>query len=265
MQPLAIHWWVPEGDSIRRDAAKLAALVGQRIERATTQGLVRDLAGRVVTAVTPYGKHLTIVVDDGTELRVHRGIRGSFTATARADGEAWLARLSPGRASLALIVADAVYLWRDARTVEISPRRGARRGIAVAQLGLDVLADDFDSRLAASRARLHATRIVCDVLLDQRVVAGIGNIYKNEALFLCRIDPRAPISVLTDAQLDALYATANRLMKVSSRDFFVYGRTGEPCRTCRTTLQLAQLGDPPRWTWSCPQCQGQPTTDHANG
>ncbi len=246
---------MPEGDSIRRDAVTLAALVSKTIERVTTQGLERDLSSRVVAAVTPYGKHLTIALDDGTELRVHRGIRGRFNVVARADGDAWLARLSPGRASLALVVADAVYLWRDARTVEISPRRGALRGTAVAALGPDVLADDFDSRLAASRARVHDTRKICDMLLDQRVVAGIGNIYKNEALFLCGIDPRAPISGLSDAQLAALYATANALMKVSSRDYRVYGRTGQPCPTCRDPLHIAALGDPPRWTWSCPRCQ----------
>ena len=124
--------------------------------------------------------------------------------------------------------------------------------MAVAALGPDVLAVDFDAHLAATRARVHTTRMICDVLLDQRVAAGIGNIYKNEALFLCGIDPRAPISALSDAQLEALYVRARALMQVSSRDFYVYSRTGQPCRTCHTPLHLASLGNPPRWTWSPP-------------
>lgn len=247
---------MPEGDSIRRDAVKLAPLVGKTVERVTTQGLERDLAGRQITAATPYGKHMTIALDDGTEIRVHRGIRGGFRVLARAEGEAWLARMSPGRASLALVVADAICLWRDARTVEISPRRGAQRGLAVAALGPDILGDDFDGRLLASRARLHPTRRICDVLLDQRVAAGIGNIYKNETLFLCGVNPRRPVAALSDDQLEALFAEARALMKVGARgDYHVYGRSHQPCRRCSTMLQVASLGDPPRWTWMCPLCQ----------
>ena len=246
---------MPEGDSIRRDAVKLAPLIGQAIVRVTTQGLERDLVGRVIASITPYGKHMTIGLDDGTEIRVHRGIRGGFSAVSRADGEAWLAGMSPGRASLALVVAGAIYLWRDARTVEISPRRGAQRGLAVAALGPDVMADDFDSVAAAARARVHDARMICDVLLDQRVVAGIGNIFKNEALFACGVDPRARVAQLSDTQLAALFGDAHVRMRSPRGDYGVYGRSNQPCRTCRKTLHIASLGDPPRWTWYCPQCQ----------
>jgi endonuclease-8 len=240
---------LPEGDSIRRDAQTLAPLVGQTITRVTTQGLERDLEGRAVSAVTPYGKHLTISLDDETDIRVHRGIRGRFRVLAEPP------RISPGRASLVIETADAVYAWLDAREVEIAPRRAAFRGRAVASLGPDVLADAFDSRQAASRARLHATRKICDVVLDQHVVAGIGNIYKNEALFLCGVDPRTLVTALSDDQLAAIYTRANELMRVRSRDYFAYGRTGEPCRQCGALIEIASLGDPPRWTWTCPQCQ----------
>ncbi len=247
---------MPEGDSIRRDAVTLAPLVGQSIERVTTQGLERDLAGRTILAVTPYGKHLTISLDDGTELRVHRGIRGGFRVIPRAEGERTLGRMSPGRASLALVLTGASCLWRDARTVEISPRRGAQRGMAVAALGPDVLGDVFDGRELAARARAHPTRRICDVLLDQRIAAGIGNIYKNETLFLCGVDPRTPVVSLTDDQLVALYTEARRLMQIGARgDFQVYGRSHQPCRRCSSLLQVASLGDPPRWTWMCPLCQ----------
>jgi endonuclease VIII len=266
---------VPEGDSIRRIAAQLAPLANQMLERVTTQGLARAIAGRTVTAIDPHGKHLVLDLDDGTQVRVHLGMNGRFRRYPRAEGEATLARISPGRASLAIVVADAVYLWTQARTVEIAARRAPLRGMAVAALGPDVLADDFDSRLAASRARLHASRSIADVLLDQRVVAGIGNIYKCEALFLCGVDPRTPIARLADERIAAIYQAARTLMQASVRGalapaepfrgdrYHVYSRGGQPCGTCETPIVSYQWGEIARWTWQCPHCQA--ANDHAAG
>ena len=162
---------MPEGDSIRRVANKLAPLVGQKIVRATTQGLPRALAGRTVTHVDAHGKHLTIDLDDQTQLHVHQGMNGRFLMYARAPGEARLAKTSPGRASLVLVTEQHLYLWLTCPTVEIIPRRAPRAGMTLANLGPDVLAGDFDSRLAAARAALHESRTIGEVLLDQRVVA----------------------------------------------------------------------------------------------
>jgi formamidopyrimidine-DNA glycosylase len=94
---------MPEGDTIRGVANALALLVGQTIERATTQGLVRALAGRTVTHVDAHGKHLFIDLDDQTQLHVHQGMNGRFRAMSRSDGDVQLARMSPGRASLAIV------------------------------------------------------------------------------------------------------------------------------------------------------------------
>lgn len=257
---------MPEGDTIHRIAASLAPrLTGKTLARVTTQGLVRDLAGRTVTSVAAHGKHLVIELDNGAYLRAHLGMNGRFRAYDRAAGEARLARMSPGRASLALITDDGVYLWIGAPTIEIAHRRHPRHGMAVATLGPDILSNDFDNRLAAARAAEHGSRIIVDVLLDQRVVAGIGNIYKCEALFLAGVDPRTPVDQLDADRLEQIYAAACRLMRASvappsqgapaRAPFWVYSHTGKPCRRCGTLITCTSLGEPARWTWSCPTCQ----------
>ena len=257
---------MPEGDSIKRVAIALAPLVGQTLERVTTQGLERGLAGRTVTAVHPHGKHLMIDLDDGTQLRAHLGMNGRVRRYSREDGEALLTRLSPGRASLALVTVDVVVVWINARTIEVAPRRAPMRGMAVASLGPDVLAADFDPQLAASRALAHPTQMIGEVLLDQRVAAGIGNIWRCESLFHCGIDPRTPTGELTQVEIASLYTAARQLMSanlepeargaVRARDgFAVYSRTNRPCVRCATQISAIQLGDPPRWTWWCVKCQ----------
>lgn len=262
---------MPEGDTIHRIAASLAPrLAGKVLERVTTQGLARDVAGRRVTSVAAHGKHLVIELDDGAYLRAHLGMNGRFRAYDRARGEALLARMSPGRASLALVTDDGVYLWIGAPTIEISHRRDPLHGTAVAALGPDVLADPFDSRVAAARAALHGSRRIADVLLDQRVIAGIGNIYKTEALFAAGVDPRTRVDQLDAAALEAIYAAAHRLMIANAEPqrgrspllppqnaapHQVYSRTGRPCPRCGTPIDCYSLGEPPRWTWSCPRCQ----------
>jgi endonuclease-8 len=247
---------MPEGDSLRRIANQLAPLVGQTIERATTQGLERAaLADRAVTAVDAYGKHLLIDLDHGTQIRTHLGMTGRVRSYARGNEP----HISPGRASLLLVTASHVYLWVTAKRIEIAARRAPMRGHAIAQLGPDVLAGDFDCRQAASRAALHDSRMIADVLLDQRVVAGIGNIYKSEALFRCRVDPRTRIRDLGEHQLVEIYAEAHRLMAASvagtPEPHRAYSRTNKPCPRCGTPISAYQLGDPPRWTWSCATCQ----------
>jgi endonuclease-8 len=272
---------MPEGDTIHRIAASLGPrLTHQVLERVTTQGLVRDLAGRTVQSVAAHGKHLVIELDGGTYLRAHLGMNGRFRAYDRERGDAMLARLSPGRASLVLVTADGVYVWIGAPTIEISNRRAPRHGMAVASLGPDVLEADFDCRAAAARAAEHGSQLIAQVLLDQRVVAGIGNIWRSESLFAAGIDPRTRVADLDLEALAAIYAAAHRLMTASvgepahgaarafaagrdlsarpslrSAPYQVYSRTGQPCPRCGAAIACYALGEPPRWTWSCPTCQ----------
>jgi endonuclease-8 len=249
---------MPEGDSIRIVANALAPLVGQTIEAATTRGLARAIAGRTVTHVDAHGKNLFIDLDDATQIRVHQGMNGRFRALSRTAGDAQLARMSPGKVSLAITTASHVFLWITCPTVEIVARRAPRRGMAEASLGPDVLAGGFDSREAARRASAHAQRTIGEVLLDQRVAAGIGNIWKTESCFACRVDPRTLVCNLPEHVLVQLYETARELMQQSvdgDRAFAAYTRTGKPCPRCGASIVAYQLGDPPRWTWSCPGCQ----------
>lgn len=265
---------MPEGDTIHRLAARLApALVGKRLERVTTQGLVRDLTGTTVRAVTAHGKHLVIELEDGGHIRAHLGMYGRQRSWPIAEGARVLARTSPGRVSLALHVEGAIHLWLGAKTIELAARRAPGFGLAVSALGPDLLADDFEPTRAAARAAEHGTRPIADVLLDQRIAAGIGNVYKSEVLFVVGIAPRTRVATLAAASLVALYTEARALMLANlgpgprtTRDrlagdapdddrYFVYGRTGKPCRRCGGAIAGYQLGEPARWTWSCAGCQ----------
>jgi endonuclease-8 len=263
---------MPEGDTIHRIAASLAPrLTGKTLLRVTTQGLARDVAGQRVTSVAAHGKHLVIELDGGDYLRAHLGMNGRFRAYDRARGDALLARMSPGRVSLALVTDDGVYLWIGAPTIEVARRRAPLHGMAVAALGPDVLGDDFDPRIAAARAAEQPARRIADVLLDQRIAAGIGNIYKTEALFAAGVDPRTPVARLDPATLEAIYTAARRLMQArvgpagslqgmprNAAEHQIYSRTGQPCPRCGNSIACYSLGEPPRWTWSCPTCQPRP-------
>jgi endonuclease VIII len=273
---------MPEGDSIRRIATALLPLIGQTLDRVTTQGIERDLAGRTITAVAPHGKHLMIDLDNGTQLRMHLGMNGRVRRYSRAEGETVIARMSPGRASLVLVTPGLVAVWIQAKTIEIAPRRAPMRGLAVAALGPDVLADGFAPHVAAERAftQHEPGELIATVLLDQRVAAGIGNIWKCESLFACGIDPRTPLGALTPEIVSSVYAAARELMIANlaltapraSRDLFaVYSKTNRPCPRCEASILAYQLGDPPRWTWSCASCQprdapvGAPLTSPVSG
>jgi endonuclease VIII len=238
---------MPEGDTIHAAARRLSVLVGTTIVRATTQGLERDLDGRTITAVSAHGKHLLIDLDDATRIRIHLGMTGRIrTQTTPARG-------SPGDLSLVLETAGLTAVFRRARTIEIAARRAPMRDVKLASLGPDILAPAFDVDAAAERA-LARTGTVSEVLLDQRVVAGIGNIYKNEALWACRVDPRAQIAQLDRATVATLFATARSRMQTRDRTRHVYQRTGEPCERCSTTIVRGEVAG--RTTWWCPRCQG---------
>ncbi len=144
----------------------------------------------------------------------------------------------------------------------------------LSRLGPDVLADDFDWDLYRERvAKVQADRSVADLLMDQRVLAGVGNEYKNEVLFLERLHPRTPIGALDPHRLDALADRARRLMLPNAhragrvttgmqgptRQSWIFERTGRPCRRCRTPVVAERIGDPfPRITYWCPTCQPAP-------
>jgi endonuclease-8 len=261
---------MPEGDSIHKLAARMGPLlVGRSLRRVTTQGLEREaLAGQEVTAVRAVGKHLLINTGDGTELRTHLGMNGRWRRYPPGTDPP----MSPGRASLVLATDHDVLVCINARTVEIAGRRAPMRGAAVAALGPDVLGRDFDPRDAAARARAQPRRPIGEILLDQGVAAGIGNVYRCEVLFLERLDPTATVAALDDEQLVAAYRRARELMgqnlgpgprvtapatHATTTRTWVYGRTGLPCLVCGSAILTDVDRDLRRLYW-CPRCQALP-------
>jgi endonuclease-8 len=156
--------------------------------------------------------------------------------------------------------------------------RGVERHGELAKLGPDLLADDFDAAEAVRRLRARSDMEVADALLNQRVMAGVGNVYKSEVLFACRVNPFLPVAALTDAQVDCLVSTARKFLRANvteglasmttymgfrrttareqpSERLWVYGRAGEPCRRCGMPIQLKKQGRDARLTYWCAACQ----------
>ena len=160
-----------------------------------------------------------------------------------------------------MLATDAdVFVCRRAATVELSDRRAPHRGMAVATLGPDLLDPTVDlARVIDRVADQPATRAIGEVLLDQRIAAGIGNIWRCESLFVVGIDPRTPIGDVDPDDVLRVYQVARDLMRRSveeSRrppDKHVHDRAGQGCTTCGTRIEVYRLGD--RHAYSCPRCQ----------
>ena len=257
---------MPEGDTLFRTAAGLRPhLVGRRVSaaRATRPGpQVERVVGATVDAVESHGKNLVIRFDNGLELRTHMRMNGSWHRYR--PGERW--RRPPSRARVVLEVPGAVAVCFDAPVVELFEERAEDLHSALGSLGPDLLALDFDAGEALRRLRAPERRdlTISAALLDQRALAGIGNIWRNETLFAERIDPLARVADLDDQTLGRIVATARRLLKASARvppgragPMQVYRRTGRPCPRCGTAIRSDQLrGETPRTTYWCPRCQG---------
>lgn len=261
---------MPEGDTLFQAATRLrAALAGSTLRRVS--GSHRDvvrhggrLAGSRVTGVESAGKHLLIDFDNGWALRTHLGMPGSWHLY-RPD-ERW--RRSPGAARVVLHTDAWVAVCFAAPTVHIAPAAVVRERID--HLGPDAAADAFDGPAVLARARAgDQGRTAADLLLDQSVLAGVGNVYKSEVLFLERIHPATPVCRLDDGEILALALRAHRLLLANrrpgrrvttgrrgrGRELWVSGRTGRPCRRCGTVISEAWLGEPARVTAWCSACQ----------
>jgi len=258
---------VPEGDTLFRTAAGLRPyLVGRDVLAARAQGpgsvpQIQRVVGRRVDAVEAHGKNLLIRFDGGLEIRTHLRMNGSWHRYR--PGERW--RRPPARARLVLEVDGAVAVCFDAPVVELFETRAERVHPTLSALGPDLLKPDFDAAEAHRRLRApdRSAMTISAALLDQRAMAGLGNIWRNETLFAERVDPFAHVSDIDDATLDRLIATGRRLLTASAglapgrAPTRVYRRTGRPCPRCGTAIRSAPLsGDVPRTTYWCPSCQG---------
>lgn len=265
---------MPEGDTIFRTADVLrAALVGRRITGARAQArpglrrvpdLSRVLAATVVS-VEPRGKHLLIGFDNGLTLRTHLRMSGSWHRYR--PGEPW--RRPAREASAILETAASVAVAFNTPTVELLTDADLRRSRPLHELGPDLLSRDFDTDEALHRLRERDGEELGNALLDQRAIAGIGNVYKSELAFLERLDPWAQVAAFDDAELLGVLRNARRLLAANVRGgarvttesaargeaLWVYGRAGRPCRRCGTAIRSARQGELARLTYWCPRCQ----------
>ncbi len=265
---------MPEGDTIYRTAEVLrAALGGRRITAARAQpgpGLRRVpdlsvLVGAVVERVDARGKHLLIGFSNGLTVRTHLRMTGSWHRYRR--GEPW--RRPQRQASAILETAQSVAVAFNTPVVELLTDAALRRSKPLGELGPDLLGREFDEAEALHRLRERERVELGNVLLDQRAVAGIGNVYKSEVAFLERLDPWAQVSLFDDDELVGALRTARRLLRANTRGgarattgssargegLWVYGRAGQPCRRCATVIRQGRQGELARLTYWCPRCQ----------
>lgn len=277
---------MPEGDTIYRTARHLqAGLAGGRVHRAEARGPqarataratgMERLTGHVVEQVEPRGKHLLIwFAPTALALHTHLGMHGTWHLYR--PGQRW--RKPAERAMVALAVADRVAVCFAARVCELLTAEQVTTHPTLAALGPDVLAaGDAGTDLAEARRRLDQRTgwTIGEALLDQRVIAGIGNVYKSEVLFAHRIDPWAHVEQITPATRDAVLATGERLLRANVAPgavrrtttgdpaaaggtlnrLHVYGRAGRPCLRCAAPVRVARQGEHARTTYWCPHCQ----------
>jgi endonuclease VIII len=260
---------MPEGDTVRKLATALAPeLCGRVLGSVQLRGRdLPQLVGLAVVAIETKGKLLSILLDQGLCLHSHLGLYGSWHRY-RAD-EPWLKPVR--QASLVLRTGDRVFVCFNAREVELLRTQGFRNLDRQRRLGPDLTRDDPRPESLYRRALdlLPQRTPVVDLLLDQRVACGIGNIYKSEVLFIARRSPFLRMDDLEPGDWSELYGTAGRLLRANlgsgprvTREvqdgrgtLWVYGRAGLPCLVCGAGVRRERIGVNPRSTYWCPVCQ----------
>jgi endonuclease-8 len=242
---------MPEGDAIHRAARRLQVLVGQELEvetphpRAAVKQLAPRLDGRRLESVEAIGKNLLFRFEGGLVLRSHLRMSGRWRVLGRdapVFGTPWLVMRGEQHAGV---------LW-GGPVLEIDG------GVAL-RLGPDILADPPDYDTMLTRLRRENEREIGDALLDQRLVAGIGNVWKVESLWAMRVSPWRRLSGVTDEELLAVLGEAHRLMRARVDGVpgmrHVYRRKGRACPRCGTPVKSWPQGDDARMTYWCPNCQ----------
>jgi endonuclease-8 len=269
---------VPEGDTVWLAAQRMhTALAGAALRRGEfriPQLATVDLSGATVEEVLPRGKHLLVRLADGRTLRTHFRMDGSWHIYRA--GTTW--RGGPGH-DIRVVLATDRWECVGYRLHDIDLVPTAEEDRLVGHLGPDVLGPDWDLDEALRRLGEHPDEQIGVALLDQRNLAGIGNLYKVESLFLLGVHPWARVADVPD--LAGLVERARTLMRANlhhpeqnttgdrrrGRDHWVFGHRGKPCRRCGTVLLLGEQGRhlQERVTWWCPRCQatGSPVDPQA--
>jgi endonuclease-8 len=243
---------MPEGDSLHRAAQRLQVLVGERVEvetphpRAAVKGLAERLDGRRLEHVEAVGKNLLLHFEGGLVLRSHLRMKGRWRVEPRDAtrvGKPWLVLRGSEHEAV---------LWNGA-VLELVGARGAPR------LGPDILAEPPDYETMFARLRAEPEREVGDALLDQRLVAGIGNVWKAEALWEARVSPWRRLEEVDDSELRVVLEAAHTLMRTSVEGRRpgrrVYRRSGRLCPRCGGVIRSAPQAANARTAYWCPECQ----------
>lgn len=243
--------WMPEGDALARAARRLQVLVGERVEvetphpRAAVKQLAPRLDGRRLEAVEAAGKNLLLRFEGGVVLRSHLRMSGRWQVQARGSrvfGRPWLVLRGAEREAL---------LW-NGPVLELDDG-------AVRRLGPDILAKPPDLERIVANLHRDQTREIGDALLDQRLVAGIGNVWKAEALWQARVSPWRRVAGTSDDEARAILEAAHELMTASVEGGrgarAVYRRAGRGCRRCGMPIASRGQGEQNRTAYWCPGCQ----------
>lgn len=276
---------MPEGDTLHRTAQTLQkALAGRTVthfETALAQLANVDrgdpIAGRTVTKVESVGKHLLMHFSGDLTLRTHLRMNGTWHIYR--PGERWF---RPHAQMRVVIATDAyVAVGFEIPVAEFLTPAQLARHPELTKLGPDLLGVAVDQAEVLRRARERPHRTMAELLLDQRVAAGVGNVYKCEVLFTIGVHPTARVADVPDDKLREAFTIAERFLQANvqgpgpamttytghrrtthradpSERLWVYGRAGKPCRRCGTPIAYAKVGQDPRSTYFCPRCQPLP-------
>jgi len=272
---------MPEGDTIFRTARTLhRALAGRIVTRFESPlpalariDADRPLAGRTIESVVSRGKHLLMSFSGDLVLHTHMRMNGSWHLYRPDDR--WR---RPHRDMRVLVAtAHAVAVGFNVPVAEFLTTRQLARHPRIQALGPDVLDEAFDCAAARDRLRAQHSVAIADALLDQRVISGVGNVFKSEILFAARVYPFTPVANVEDAAIDRILTIALKQMRANAapdarrfgatggrrttgslhpdKGLWVYGRSGLPCRRCGATILARKTGSDARLTYWCPRCQ----------
>ena len=272
---------MPEGDTIFRAARTLHRLLaGKTVERFESAYPAlnrvnedRPLPGRTVESVTSRGKHLLMTFSGALVLHTHMRMNGTWHVYR--PGERW--QRPPREMRVLVATTDVVAVGFNIPIAELLPTADLARHRQLGGLGPDIADDSFDRDLVLQRMRASASIAVADALLDQRILAGIGNVLKSEILFVAGVHPFTAVQQLDDDTIGRILEVSRRLMKVNVTEtsatsgprvgrrttnsldplkkLWVYGRGGKACRRCGSSIRSRKTGSDARITYWCPACQ----------
>lgn len=253
---------MPEGDTIHRAAAALRSGLGDGPLTAFEAPVVRGphpAPGEAVDRIEARGKHLLMRFGGGLTLHTHLRMEGSWRIL---DAD----QATTGSPVAVVATERATAVCRKAPVVELLDDAGLRRHPRLSTLGPDLCLPDVDLDEIVRRVDVLSdpSTLVGVALLDQRLAAGIGNVYRSEVLWACELDPFTPLRDVDADTRRALYATASRQLRANlgpgprrtvPQGLAVYERGGRACLRCGETIRSRRLGEHARTTWWCPRCQ----------